>query len=203
MRRLSQISVVMIAVLALAGTGPRAQGTGGEKPPRRCEAGEDEKKHSRKRVAAGGDDPPRVCEVGAGVKRSARRRVAGTGEERAPREVVAGMGEERPSREIVAGAGEVLEYLTCVLRGEEDGESKNTSARMKAAELLGKRMGLFEEGAEAVQEPVVIIDDVRMSAESTGTVQGPGVIAGSVGAAVDAAQESAVSLGGARLPAGG
>jgi hypothetical protein len=108
------------------------------------------------------------------------RKRAGAGGKRAPSGCDANAG--KPAREVVAGAGEVLEYLTCVLRGEADGELKNATARMKAAELLGKRMGLFEEGAEAVQEPVVIIDDVGASAE--------------------AAAEPAVVDGGARPPGG-
>ena len=114
--------------------------------------------------------PPEAA-AGAGKERRTRKAAAGAGEKKPPRGHAAGADEKKPLREHVAGAGEVLEYLTCVLRGEEDGELKNATARMKAAELLGKRMGLFEEGAEAVQEPVVIIDDVRAAA-----VQEPGLI---------------------------
>ena len=40
----------------------------------------------------------------------------------------------------VASANEVLEYWTRVMRGEEGGGGQ---AAMKAAELLGRRMGLF------------------------------------------------------------
>ncbi len=71
------------------------------------------------------------------------------------------MGEAGRGKGEVAKEGEVLEYLTSVLRGEAGGELKAATARMKAAELLGKRMGLFEEGAEGVEAPVVIVDDVR------------------------------------------
>ena len=41
-----------------------------------------------------------------------------------------------------ASANEVLEFLTRVMRGEEGGGGQ---AAMKAAELLGKRLGLFAE----------------------------------------------------------
>ena len=45
----------------------------------------------------------------------------------------------------IASADEVLEFLTEVMRGEIDGErpEKNSSPRMKAAELLGRRLGVF------------------------------------------------------------
>ncbi len=54
----------------------------------------------------------------------------------------------------VASAQEVLEFLTGVMRGEEA-----STQNMKAAELLGKRMGLFAENVEAAPPPV-IIDDI-------------------------------------------
>ena len=64
--------------------------------------------------------------------------------------------------ERIADLEEVLEYLTKVLRGEESeggrGE-RGAAARMKAAELLGKRLGLFVDTAPAA-EPVVIVDDI-------------------------------------------
>lgn len=53
----------------------------------------------------------------------------------------------------VASGDEVLRYLTGVLRGE--GQSA-----MKAAELLGKRLGLFAEQGDELPAPV-IIDDIR------------------------------------------
>lgn len=61
----------------------------------------------------------------------------------------------------VAGADEVLRFLTAVMRGEIDGE-KATSAtpRMKAAELLGKRLGVFSETADAPAIAPVIVDDL-------------------------------------------
>ena len=61
----------------------------------------------------------------------------------------------------VADAEEVLEYLTNVLRGEAepDGRGSASSPRMKAAELLGKRLGIFSETVEG-QKPPVILDDI-------------------------------------------
>lgn len=53
-----------------------------------------------------------------------------------------------------ASAGEVLEFLSGVMRGEVDGSTHS----MKAAELLGKRMGLFSERVEPPPAPVIIDD---------------------------------------------
>lgn len=66
-------------------------------------------------------------------------------------------------RTRVASAQEILEYLTDVLRGDSDEEprrSGQSTSRMKAAELLGKRLGLFTEGVESAVEPPVILDDI-------------------------------------------
>ena len=88
---------------------------------------------------------------------------------------------EKISSERIADAEEVMEYLTSVMRGESQAEivvvegcgdgvtnavkvSKNPDEkeRLKAAELLGKRFGLFKEKVELEAETkgVVIIDDV-------------------------------------------
>lgn len=56
----------------------------------------------------------------------------------------------------MASANEVLAYLTRVMRGKEGGGAQ---ASMKAAELLGKRMGLFAEQPPEMVAPV-IVDDV-------------------------------------------
>ena len=61
---------------------------------------------------------------------------------------------EDERRTAVASADEVLQYLTRVLRADS-GQSS-----MKAAELLGKRLGLFSEQAESLPKPV-IVDDLR------------------------------------------
>lgn len=61
----------------------------------------------------------------------------------------------------MASAEEVLDYLTRVMRGQEGGGGQ---AAMKAAELLGKRMGLFAEHEEALPPPV-IIDDLEAQAQ--------------------------------------
>ena len=57
-------------------------------------------------------------------------------------------------RENVAEESEVLSYFTEVMRGDGSGA-------MKAAELLGKHLGLFDgrTGAEESRAPV-IVDDI-------------------------------------------
>ena len=63
----------------------------------------------------------------------------------------------------VALADEVLEYLTKVMRGELEGEKpeRNSSPRMKAAELLGKRLGVFNEVSDIFKQAApVIVDDI-------------------------------------------
>lgn len=57
----------------------------------------------------------------------------------------------------VASADEVLAFLTEVMRGHETDE-KGVSLRMKAAEMIAKRMGYEQEGG--VCGPAVIIDDI-------------------------------------------
>ena len=82
--------------------------------------------------------------------------------------------------EKIAKQEEVLQYLTSVLRGESkstivvvegcgDGVSEarkvekapDEKERLKAAELLGKRYGLFTEKLEIEAEQVVIVDDIN------------------------------------------
>ncbi len=68
--------------------------------------------------------------------------------------------------EKLADATEIMEYLTTVLRGENVLEKDNTNTttrlpdireRLKAAELLGKRFGLFKEIIDEQEVlPVVI-----------------------------------------------
>lgn len=79
-----------------------------------------------------------------------------------------------------ADAAEVMEYLTAVLRGESTAhvvvvegigegcsEAKviqkppDEKERLKAAELLGKRFGLFKENVSLDIEPVVIVNDLK------------------------------------------
>ena len=65
----------------------------------------------------------------------------------------------------IASADEVLEFLTEVMLGEIEGErpEKNSSPRMKAAELLGKRLGVFNDGSSVLnggQELPEIVDDI-------------------------------------------
>ena len=63
----------------------------------------------------------------------------------------------------IASADEVLAFLTDVMRGVYDGEKpeKNSSPRMKAAELLGKRLGIFSDVNSVLrQEMPVLVDDI-------------------------------------------
>ena len=80
----------------------------------------------------------------------------------------------------VADATEVMEYLTSVMRGEHTEEvvvvegygdgcsgakrvDKEVSAkdRIKAAELLGKRYGIFADKVNVEIEPVTIVNDIH------------------------------------------
>lgn len=91
------------------------------------------------------------------------------------------------SSERTADAKEVMEYLTAVMRGESTAEivvvegqgdgvtnavrvrkNPDEKERLKAAELLGKRFGLFKEKVELEAETkgVVIIDDVSGKSKS-------------------------------------
>lgn len=83
---------------------------------------------------------------------------------------------EKIHDEKTADAKEVMEYLTSVMRGEHsdevlrmDGDSVQvkdsliaaTKDRLKAAELLGKRYGLFTDKLNVSGEaPVIIVDDL-------------------------------------------
>ena len=74
-----------------------------------------------------------------------------------------------------ADAQEVIEYLTAVMRGEQKEQTLrligdgiqtisdidvSAKERLKAAELLGKRFGLFTEKVQMDISPVTIIDDI-------------------------------------------
>lgn len=76
----------------------------------------------------------------------------------------------------VATAEEVIQYLTSVMRGEhteqtlrligdgvQDISNIDVSAkeRLKAAELLGKRYGLFTDKVNLEVEPVMIVNDLE------------------------------------------
>ena len=87
---------------------------------------------------------------------------------------------EKISSEKVADAKEVMEYLTSVMRGESLSEivvvenigdymsearrmdkAPDEKERLKAAELLGKRYGLFKDNVALEVEPVVIVNDLK------------------------------------------
>lgn len=82
---------------------------------------------------------------------------------------------ERIHNENTADAKEVIEYLTEVMRGKSsssvlslcgDGyqmvieKPPDEKERLKAAELLGKRYGLFKDNVTVDLEPVVIVNDL-------------------------------------------
>ena len=83
---------------------------------------------------------------------------------------------ERIHNEKTADAQEVLEYLTAVMRGQHTeqtlqliGEKNKKIAdidvsakeRLKAAELIGKRYGMFKDNVGIDLEPVVIVNDLK------------------------------------------
>ena len=87
---------------------------------------------------------------------------------------------DKISSEKIANATEVMEYLTSVLRGESKSEvvvvegtgdgyseartmdkSPDEKEKLKAAELLGKRYGLFKDNLAVEVEPVVIVNDLK------------------------------------------
>lgn len=76
----------------------------------------------------------------------------------------------------IADAEEVMKYLTSVMRGEHTeqvlklvGEGVQTvtdidvsaKERLKAAELIGKRYGMFKDNVGIDLEPVVIVNDLK------------------------------------------
>ena len=78
-------------------------------------------------------------------------------------------------KSTIADAQEVIEYLTSVMRGEckeevlrlsgdgiqtIDNIEVSAKERIKAAELIGKRYGIFNDKVSLEIEPVVIIDNV-------------------------------------------
>ena len=82
---------------------------------------------------------------------------------------------EEMHNEKTADAQEVLEYLTSVMRGEHKeqvlklvGEGVQTISdidvgakdRIKAAELIGKRYGMFKDGLAVEVEPITLINDL-------------------------------------------
>lgn len=80
----------------------------------------------------------------------------------------------------IADATEVMEYLTSVVRGKSISEivvvegvgegcsvarnvqkAPDEKERLKAAELLGRRYGLFKENVNLEVEPVMIVNDLK------------------------------------------
>lgn len=82
---------------------------------------------------------------------------------------------EQIHNEKTADAQEVIEYLTAVMRGEHteqtlrligEGVQKiadidvSAKERIKAAELIGKRYGMFKDNVNVDLEPVIIVNDL-------------------------------------------
>ena len=73
-------------------------------------------------------------------------------------------------RDKVADAAEVLEALTSILRREEE---VKPSEVLRAAELLGKRYGLFGDQEEAPPEaPRIVVDVPKTGKEQDGCASG-------------------------------
>ncbi|MGI6239553.1 MAG: terminase small subunit [Christensenellales bacterium] len=72
---------------------------------------------------------------------------------------IGGMDESR-----VASADEILEFLTEVMR-TEGVEDKGVGTRMKAAEMIAKRMGYFAAEGGAQGARAVIVDDIPDGAD--------------------------------------
>lgn len=83
---------------------------------------------------------------------------------------------EKISNDKVADAKEVMEYLTSIMRGEATDEvlrfigegfqekirlQVSAKDRTKAAELLGKRYGIFKDNVTMEVEPVLIVNDLK------------------------------------------
>lgn len=87
---------------------------------------------------------------------------------------------DKISSEKTANAKEVMKYLTSVMRGESQAEivviegtgdgcsdarrmskAPDEKERLKAAELLGRRYGLFKENVNLEVEPVVLVNDLK------------------------------------------
>lgn len=69
---------------------------------------------------------------------------------------------EEKRKEEIADDVDVLQFLTSVMKGDAY-EQKNDSVmkdRMKAAELLGKRQNIFEQGINVKNDTVIIVDDI-------------------------------------------
>lgn len=84
---------------------------------------------------------------------------------------------EELSSERIAEAQEVMEYLTSVMRGEHtepilrlngggvqvvDNIGTSTKDRIRAAELIGRRYGLFKDNFEMEAiAPIIIVNDLK------------------------------------------
>ena len=83
---------------------------------------------------------------------------------------------EEISSQKTADAKEVVEYLTSVMRGEQKEETlklcgdgcqtivnigTSVKERLKAAELIGKKYGIFINKVDMPYAPVIIVDDLK------------------------------------------
>ena len=60
-------------------------------------------------------------------------------------------------RESGDRAEEIIAFLTAVMRGEIEELRSSAKDRMRAAELLGKRYGVFDDKGENGKEPLTVI----------------------------------------------
>lgn len=83
---------------------------------------------------------------------------------------------EKIHNEKTADAQEVIEYLTSVMRGEQKEKTLRLAGdgvqeiaeidvaakeRLKAAELIGKRYGLFKENIDVNGETIILVNDLK------------------------------------------
>ena len=71
-------------------------------------------------------------------------------------------------RKRIASADEVLQFLTAVMRGDEKDE-KGATLRMKAAEMISRRLGYEEAGYAG--PAAVIVDDIGRTGDGEAVSQ--------------------------------
>lgn len=109
------------------------------------------------RLAAEGIDPEDAAKL-AGYRRRGVEKILLASEK--IQAAIAAEKERREKRdgEESAGREEILSFLTELMR---DSKETDVKTRMRAAELLARRAGIFEkDSAEGEEKRVVIVDDI-------------------------------------------